>query len=611
VKRALLLLLALLALAGAWLWLAVPSREAREPRSAGTAEPADARESERVPLSAPAPPPSDAASEPRRTEVPVPSEAEAVEARAPLEAAAASGLSLAGRVVDDAGAPVPDFRVSAEPVEPVAKPGAEEINGWDRDMEGSFRIDGLEPGVWKLVAHSRGYADSEPLRVTLPTTRRVELVLPRGARVSGMVVDARGAPVAEAEVTLEREGVGDGRVMTDEHGVFLLSGAHAGSGTLRARGPGGTPSPPVLVKLVRGEELDGLVLRLDPGARLEGEVVGSAGEPLVGVRVQVSHAASGHLEYASSDEAGRFELVDLPAGALSVFARTPEGVHLRAQVEIAPGESAHVRLSTPEGLVHLRGRVLVGGEPWARTELVASELDETTASWSRGSTATADADGAYELTLPGSGRYRLHLYAMGASDLSWTVALDVPAVETFQHDVTPAVGLVAGRVSDASGRALAGISVRARASEDPSSSGSVRTGADGRYELVAPAGRLTVQAGGPDHGETEMPYAESRIEGLQLAEGARLHDLDLVLVQGGALEGFVRGKDGKGVARALITAEGTRAFGRTDEHGAFRMDGLEPGTLLLQAVGPRVRTPEPVRVEVVAGETRTVELVVE
>jgi hypothetical protein len=136
------------------------------------------------------------------------------------------------------------------------------------------------------------------------------------------------------------------------------------------------------------------------------------------------------------------------------------------------------------------------------------------------------------------------------------------------------------------------------------------TDAEGRYELLVPVGQHAVKAGGgrnPWLEEPSRPYAETRVGGLVVSANGHLRGIDLVLAQGGVLAGVAH-KARSGVVQIWSEGERAQALGWTDENGSFELRGVTPGTHLIGARGRTVATREPVQVEIVAGETRRVEL---
>jgi hypothetical protein len=278
------------------------------------------------------------------------------------------------------------------------------------------------------------------------------------------------------------------------------------------------------------------------------------------------------------------------------------------------GEVAHVRLATPSEVVRLHGFVRAGGEPLASASLRASRVDERDYYYSGRSSSKAGADGAYELSLPGPGRYWVSIAWREEASLSWRVTVDVPAVETLEFDVSIPVGRISGRVTDAQGQALAGVQVESEPERhDGGAHGSARavTDAEGRYEIVVPAGQHALTADN-DPGrfwDREVPYAKARKGDLVVAENGHLRGVDFRLDTGGILEGVVRRTDGSGAARARVAAwdDTWQEDALCDDGGRFRMR-LATGSYLVSAVAGSDTACLPLRVDIASGATRSIDL---
>lgn len=99
------------------------------------------------------------------------------------------------------------------------------------DARGVVDLDGLAPGAWTLAIRVRGYAPLEHA-VTVRASRvpvDVTLDLAKGAMLSGVVRDRRGARVAGAKVTF-----GTASTTTDADGNFTLVDVPVGAGSLEA-----------------------------------------------------------------------------------------------------------------------------------------------------------------------------------------------------------------------------------------------------------------------------------------------------------------------------------------------------------------------------------------
>ncbi len=528
-----------------------------------------------------------------------------------------AGLELSGRVVDDLGASVAEFRVTAE--------RRSTRSGWTpegtvtrsfRDADGAFVLPGLVPGEWELQAGGEGYGLSEPLRVSVPDGEPPLLVLPREARVRGVVLDPSGAPVAGAHV-LDEQNVAsiftvhavDETGKTDARGAFTLGGLSPGALELVAEGSGWAPSTPLVLELAAGQEVGDLVLQLRVGGTITGEVLGSSG----GGEVFVASLSFEFYEGFPLDAEGRFEARGVPPGEVQVSLETEGWLELTQEVSVAAGETVHVRFA-PEELrrVRLHGRVLAGGEPLVGASVSATTMSTTSFGHYPGET---DAAGVYELTLPGAGSYQLDVDWEGGSTVSWSTEVAVPEGASFACDVAIPVGRISGRVTLEGGPALAGLPVEARAwdGDGPRGLGHGRTDDDGRYELLVPAGTHTVTSGGNtwEARQSGRSLAAASVEGVVVADGSHVRGIDLMLRAGGTLEGVVRLADGSLAGEVIlwsqVEGQAPRSLGWS-EGGRFRILGVSPGAQLVGASSATRAARRWVPVEIEPGTVQHVEL---
>ena len=114
------------------------------------------------------------------------------------------GAVLGGRVVDDAGSPVPFARVAAMPVGESEHPLRREFA--QADEQGRFRFGSMCSGEVTLLAGMAGYLESAPR--TVATTDDVRLVLPRAASLEVEVRVGGGlAPSEPWTFELSRDGI--------------------------------------------------------------------------------------------------------------------------------------------------------------------------------------------------------------------------------------------------------------------------------------------------------------------------------------------------------------------------------------------------------------------
>lgn len=200
-----------------------------------------------------------------------------VEVALPLPARA----TISGRVVDGAGAPLPDAWIRATRRSSFAE-ATSGVSPVLSDGEGTFELTGLFAGEYELTASS-AHGDARAQRVTAGA-RRIELRMPSFGSISGTVTASDGRPVPRFVVAYRVNGDDDTRqvvgtlgrwsvpwtapghyrfVVTAEQGAAQLEGELAPGGQLEL--------PVVLDRTDVGDLLTRLTLvgEGSPAARLE------------------------------------------------------------------------------------------------------------------------------------------------------------------------------------------------------------------------------------------------------------------------------------------------------------------------------------------------------
>jgi hypothetical protein len=182
----------------------------------------------------------------------------------------AGGCVVAGRVVDEAGAPVPNALVAVQPDVPLATMVADRTRPQVRaaftsvDAAGNFRFDEVAPGPTLITACARGPFAPATASVTAgDVPARVEIRLGRGAEVAGTVSDG-GVPLAGAMVFAfleepdEKMGylgnlLGFRNAQTDSEGSYRISGLMPGKLRVSVVRQNNEPLGQQSVQLVAGE----------------------------------------------------------------------------------------------------------------------------------------------------------------------------------------------------------------------------------------------------------------------------------------------------------------------------------------------------------------------
>ncbi len=291
--------------------------------------------------------------------------------------------TLTVTVVDERERPVEDLQVTASPVGATQSAREGDTVAVRPQFAvslgaGRYRIQPLPSGTYQIEAADGinpmfdGGERAAALRVLsgaqVEWTMRVE----RGARLTGRVTDAEGAPASnvwvsargqqKAEGPLSKAKSSRGRVLTDDRGEFVLEGlSRRGTYLVTAQDPYGSET--YLDGVQPGQSL---VLKLPATGRLEGQLRAGDGTPM---RVHLARATSvdGRVERVGrvSADGLRFAIDSVPVGEFRLLATSTTGQAASAQLHVKPGEEpTFVELALAE-------RVLppVGAQPGPRQGL--------------------------------------------------------------------------------------------------------------------------------------------------------------------------------------------------------------------------------------------------
>jgi hypothetical protein len=433
--------------------------------------------------------------------------------------------------------------------------------------------DGFAPAAAGVMASGRGGAVQK---------RTIELA--RGAGVSGTVVDAAGKPVAGALVrsvamsrvfqlpAARRGGASD---VSDAAGRWSLAAVPAGTfrfaATHEQHGPG-TSEP---VTLDGKTPREAIVVTLEPGAHIAGQVVLPDGTPVPSASVRVIAREPGQgrgggfaaqrllgepPRQAFADEHGKFDIGGLPrrqavliAGGETAssdamqldLAAKPEQVGLTVVLDVdgeiagtvvdaqgQPVSGAQVTAGPAFGGVR-RGGGGAGGGGFAALRLRGPVAD------------MSDSGGRFRLRGLADGSYRLVASRGGAAA---TVppgrqnGVDARVGDTDVRLVLLEDGRIKGKVLFADGSTPATFTVSIGFGVDESFGGG-----DGAFEVVAPAGPASLSVSGPEFLGKAVPDVNVRPDDTV--------DVGTISVdRGRQITGVVVGSDGTPVVGATVYA---------------------------------------------------------
>ncbi|MEM1202795.1 MAG: carboxypeptidase-like regulatory domain-containing protein [Acidobacteriota bacterium] len=500
--------------------------------------------------------------------------------------------TVSGRVVDEAGDGVTRARVSLQDEGASSGPGFSRRgpSAWT-DPEGFFRVEGLEPGIRRLRVQGEGFIPAERAGIEISKgvdLEGVEVVLKRGATVSGRVTAKGGDPVPEAMIRVASAG---GRSMgragflnsarTDADGRYQLGGVEPGRRTLEVyHSEFGRAAETLEVRADAGNRQD-FTLGAQ-GTTVSGVVIDPDGSPLPGANLSLVPSAAARASGVAglSDAEGRFEIEGVRDGQYRLLA---------AHADFAVSESEdpiEVAGSPISGVVvRARGGTVLGGQITGLDFDQLSDLSVIAMSMTLRDhkTAAVDFEGKYRVEQLAPGRWKVMASAPDGRQVQEEIDIaEGAAEETLDLEFGGGLTLE-GRVT-LRGQPIDGGSIFLRGASQESGAGgttdhrgqfSIDGLEAGTYDLVVyePSSGLRhnqsveVPAGGP----VEVALDPSRVAGRVLtASGTG--------IPGAAIRARRLGVDPDDELSAWMRPES-----RSDDVGIWSLSGLSEGTWRISA----------------------------
>lgn len=278
-----------------------------------------------------------------------------------------------GRVTDDTGRPVAGAEIRLL----VQDEAGARLTRTTTAANGRWTIEAVPAGTHTAEAAHAGLG-TDRLAVEVPTTREVELVLGRTARVLGRVLAGDAPFTGVMEVRLEAEHRGGRRIpprsFRDADGRFVVDGVPPGLWNVHVRTPSGHVGRTASPIEVRASADFEVTLVVEAAATIRGRVETAAGAPVASARITAVGVEGSRRRSVHADAHGTFRMADLPANTYTLQAEGAGGAPSEETVHLAPGESLDVVLAlAPAGTVRLEvvdggGRPIAGALLHARDE---------------------------------------------------------------------------------------------------------------------------------------------------------------------------------------------------------------------------------------------------
>ena len=473
-----------------------------------------------------------------------------------LELVLQGGTTIHGSVVDDAGAPIERFSLSATPKNGDDFDDSKTVTARFRAKDGRFELGGLIDGTQRVSLTVAQHDAPLPLIIDTPAqTGPFTLVAVRRGTITGIVQCPDGTPAARASLQVHRvdsqqdEGYA-GRA--DSKGLFKTKAIPAGQLALQAKLDGFASSDPYPLQVAPGQTISGVILVLHRGSRISGEVHATReGETVSGREVNAYHHGAGGSSECTTDANGHFLLEGLDPGKYTITLQaSPEekkslsrsddaneehewemeqSLLRSATANVEDGGETHVVFGSPRrAAIRLGGVVRRGGEAAAfvRVRAVLTDAaDERDAVH-----ALSDESGRFELLVSSAGSYRVHAKPGGYNSISAVRTVEVPAGGLDGLELSLGDGRIAGRVQVHSSADQGHIQVMLERSEQENAWGVTDGGdwpaAEFAFENV-PAGSYTlithVWVSGQDG--RSLPALDPVRRPITLEEGQQVVDL--------------------------------------------------------------------------------------
>lgn len=468
--------------------------------------------------------------------------------------------------------------------------------------------------------------------------------------VSGVVLDGRRTPIAEARVMLfpaarawwplpDRTPLAEGRSAAD--GTFLVGPAPAGPLRVRAEAKGMAPA--IVVVPARGGRIEVI---LDAGGALAITVVDEAGARVPGATVQhiaQAWAVVAPVVEATTGEDGVARLADVGTGSAQVVVvKAGKGMVRLPEVSVAPGKLTEATVVLQGGF-SITGRVLDGElqrpVPGAAVAIAYPFL----AAISGAQAVRTDAEGRYTLPVivPVGEQFELGVAHQDYASRTVWLNFNESRPRVMQHDIVLAKAMhpIVGRVQGRDGNSVAGATVTYGGAGPHMEAPRTTSDGEGRFELPPTpwqeAGRAWVVAVHPREGTGHATGA------LVAQREPRPKEVVLRLGGQGQVAGTVADASGQPVAGATVvlspdwnamrraTREGRdarranqqdiqvlqeplaqeRLSAVSDATGAFLLEAVPQGVFLCAATWGALTGTSEASVSVLPGETARTRIV--
>lgn len=368
--------------------------------------------------------------------------------------------------------------------------------------------------------------------------------------ISGMVYASPGVALSGAIVTAYGSN-GSGYAMTNANGQYLINaGLKSGTYTVMAVKDGYVNAQTEDVAVAVGSETSGVTIYMNRSGGISGKVTDSVsglGIPNISVMAMPFSGTGTYYGAALTDVAGNYRItMNLGPTDYNVSVLLPNGYASKSQgpVTVAPGYmTTNVNLALDRSGI-ISGRVTtLGNQPLSNLTVTAVSSG---GGFNFGSDQT-NATGHYRIDSGlGNGTYIVMVVSGSAFDQAFadvTAGSETPNVD-LQLNITPppASGIIMGRVTDTSSKAIADAHVVADGI-NPGSYGDAYTDEDGYYVISDGLATDTYTVSASATGYVTANITNVNVVEAQITPNVNLQLASIPPAQSGRISGTVTGDE--------------------------------------------------------------------
>ena len=197
--------------------------------------------------------------------------------------------AITGRVNDPEGRPVKDAVMLAVREGAAAGETPRQATTYTK-ADGTFRMEGIDSGTYRVTAKASKYAPAEAYPVTVTDDQaepNIELTLEHGWILRGRVTDTTGQPVYDAMIVVAAPGNAESGFLpshTDRAGMFRITAPADGPVNVSAISPRFAPAVATDIQPAGSDDAPPVELRTGAGGSLRIRVVHRGGGPVAGAQ---------------------------------------------------------------------------------------------------------------------------------------------------------------------------------------------------------------------------------------------------------------------------------------------------------------------------------------